>query len=45
MKSIGVLSAFIFLAGLQLALAQGVTNCRDIAAGLSTMAINPITGL
>ena len=46
MKCVGVLSTFIFLvAGLQLTLAQqGATSCRDIAASLRTMEIDPITG-
>ena len=34
----------IALAGLQLTLAQDVTDCTDIAAGLDTMPIDPVTG-
>ena len=32
------------VAGLQLTLAQDVTDCTDIAAGLNTMPIDPVTG-
>ena len=32
------------LAGLQLILAQDVTDCTDIAADLDTMPIDPVTG-
>ena len=32
------------IAGLQLTVAQDVTDCTDIAAGLNTMPIDPITG-
>ena len=38
------LLTIIALAGLQFALAQNVTDCTDIAAGLETIAIDPITG-
>ena len=34
----------IALAGLQLTLAQDVTDCTTIATGLETMAIEPDTG-
>ena len=34
----------IAVAGLQLTVAQDVTDCTDIAAGLNTMPIDPITG-
>lgn len=34
----------IAVAGLQLTLAQDVTDCTDIAAGLNTMPIDPVTG-
>ena len=34
----------IAVAGLQLTVAQDITDCTDIAAGLNTMPIDPITG-
>ena len=34
----------IAIAGLQLTLAQDVTDCTDIASGLNTMPIDPVTG-
>ena len=34
----------IAIAGFQLTLAQDVTDCTDIAAGLNTMPIDPVTG-
>ena len=43
MKFGGALFLIAF-AGLQLALTQDVTDCTDIAAGLDTMPIDPVTG-
>lgn len=38
------LQAIFVLAGFQLILAQDITDCTDIAAGLNTLPITPVTG-
>lgn len=43
MKFFQVLTAII-LAGSQLIIAQDITDCTDIAAGLNTLPIIPVTG-
>ena len=45
MKFLGGLQLLlVFIAGLQFTLAQNVTDCTDISAGLETSPIDPVTG-